>query len=88
MSIQPVSFANANNLTNINFGNQNTKNINPNNTTQSYAQDSVEIKGKKKGLSNGQKWGIGIGIAAALTATALLLRGKAGAAQEEVVKIA
>lgn len=88
MSIQPVSFANANNLTNINFGNQNTKNINPNNTTQSYAQDSVEINGKKKGLSNGQKWGIGVGIAAALTATALLLRGKAGAAQEEVVKIA
>lgn len=88
MSIQPVSFANANNLTNINFGNQNTKNINPNNTTQFYAQDSVEINGRKKGLSNGQKWGIGAGIAAALTATALLLRGKAGAAQEEVVKIA
>ena len=74
MSIQPVSFVNAN-KTNINFGNQNTKNINPNNTTQPYAQDSFEINGKKKGLSNGQKWGIGIGIAAALTATALLLRG-------------
>ncbi len=87
MSIQPVSFVNAN-KTNINFGNQNTKNINPNNTTQPYAQDSFEINGKKKGLSNGQKWGIGVGIAAALTATALLLRGKAGAAQEEVVKIA
>lgn len=39
-------------------------------------------------MSNGQKWGIGIGIAAALTATALLLRGKVGAAQEEVVKLA
>lgn len=88
MSIQPVSFANANSLNRINFGNQDTQNINPTYTTQPYPQDSVELNDKKKGLSNGQKWGIGIGIAAALTATALLLRGKAGAAQEEVVKIA
>lgn len=88
MSIQPVSFANANSLNRINFGNQDTQNINPTYTTQPYPQDSVELNDKKKGLSNGQKWGIGLGIAAALTATALLLRGKAGAAQEEVVKIA
>lgn len=47
--------------------------------------DTVEIDGKKKGLSNGQKWGIGLGIAAALSATVLLLRGKTSAAQEEIV---
>ncbi len=85
MSIQPLSFTNANTINQINFGNET---INPNYTTQPYPQDSVEINGKKKGLSNGQKWGIGLGIAAALTATALLLRGKVGAAQEEVVKLA
>lgn len=85
MSIKPLSISNANTINRINFGN---KNINPNYTTQSYPQDSVEINGKKKGLSNGQKWGIGLGIAAALTATALLLRGKVGAAQEEVTKLA
>lgn len=85
MSIQPLSISNANTINRINFGN---KNINPNYTTQSYPQDSVEINGKKKGLSNGQKWGIGLGVAAALTATALLLRGKVGAAQEEVTKLA
>ena len=85
MSIKPLSISNANTINRINFGN---KNINPNYTTQSYPQDSVEINGKKKGLSNGQKWGIGLGIAAALTATALLLRGKVGAAKEEVVKLA
>lgn len=88
MSIQPVSFANANSLNRINFGNQDTQNINPTYTTQPYPQDSVELNDKKKGLSNGQKWGIGLGIAAALTATALLLRGRVGAAQEEVVKLA
>lgn len=85
MSIQPLSISNVNTINRINFGN---KNINHNNTTQPYPQDSVEINGKKKGLSNGQKWGIGLSIAAALTATALLLRGKVGAAQEEVVKLA
>lgn len=88
MSIQPLSISNVNTINRINFGNQDTQNINPTYTTQPYPQDSVEINGKKKGLSNGQKWGIGIGIAAALTATALLLRGKVGAAQEEVVKLA
>lgn len=47
VSIQPVSFVNAN-KTNINFGNQNTKNINPNNTTQPYAQDSLRLTARKK----------------------------------------
>ncbi len=72
----------------VNFGNQNLQNINNNYNTQPYPSDTVEINGKKKGLSNGQKWGIGIGVAAALTAAALLLRGKVGAAQEEVGKLA
>lgn len=87
MSIQPLSFANAN-INHINFGNQNTNNINTDYAAQPYPQDSVEINGKKKGLSNRQKWGIGLGIAAALAATALLLRGKVGKAQEEVVNLA
>lgn len=91
MSIQPLSIANSNVINHIHFGNQATPSNQTTNTgyaTQPYPQDSVEINGKKKGLSNGQKWGIGLGIAAALTATALLLRGKVGAAQEEVTKLA
>ena len=91
MSIQPLSIANSNAINHIHFGNQVTpsnQTTNTGYTTQPYPQDSVEINGKKKGLSNGQKWGIGLGIAAALTATALLLRGKVGAAQEEVTKLA
>lgn len=87
MSVQPVSFVNTNNLSRINFGNQNVQNINPNNTTQLYPQDSVEIDGKKKGFSNGQKLRIGFGMAA-LPAKALSFRGKIGAAQEGVVKLA
>lgn len=88
MSIQPVNYAHVNNLNHVNFGNENTQNTNSNYTTQPYPQDSVEINGKKKVLSSGQKWGIGLGIAAALTAAALLLRGKVGAAQEEAAKLA
>ena len=91
MSIQPLSIANSNAINHIHFGNQVTPSNQTTNTgyvTQPYPQDSVEINGKKKGLSNGQKWGIGVGIAAALAATALLLRGKVGAAQEEVTKLA
>ena len=83
MSIQPLSFANAN-INHINFGNQNTNNINTDYAAQPYPQDSVEINGKKKGLSNRQKWGIGLGIAAALAATALLLRGKVGKAKKKL----
>lgn len=91
MSIQPLSIANSNAINHIHFGNQATpsnQNTNTGYATQPYTQDSVEINGKKKGLSNGQKWGIGVGIAAALAATALLLHGKVGAAQEEVTKLA
>ncbi len=86
MSIQPVNCSNVNSLNNINLGNSTPVSFKQSLTQQT--PDTVEIEGKKKTLSNGQKWGIGLGIAAALTATALLLRGKVGAAKEEVVKLA
>ena len=86
MSIQPVNCSNVNSLNNINLGNSTPVSFKQSLTQQT--PDTVEIEGKKKTLANGQKWGIGLGIAAALTATALLLRGKVGAAQEEVTKLA
>ncbi len=86
MSIQPVNCSNVNSLNNINLGNSTPVSFKQSLTQQT--PDTVEIEGKKKTLSNGQKWGIGLGIVAALTATALLLRGKVGAAKEEVVKLA
>ena len=50
--------------------------------------DSVEINGKKKGLSNAQKCGIGLAIAGTLTAAALLLKGRVGAAGKEIKALA
>ncbi len=84
MSITPVSQTQ---IHSVNFGNQSPQSINNNYNNKPYTSDTVEINGKKKGLSNGQKWGIGIGIAAVLTASALLLRGKVGAAKDEVAKL-
>lgn len=84
MSIAPVQF---------NQGIYFKNNIQPGEPAKTAAipqagADTVEIAGQKKSLSNSQKWGIGIGIAAVATAIVLLLRGKPKAAQEEVVKLA
>lgn len=78
MSIQPVSYANANNLNYINFGNQNNRNINTDYSTQPYPQDSVELNGRKKGLSTGWKVGIGAGVLVlgGIIAAAVLSKGK------------
>ena len=46
-------------------------------TTAPIPNDSVEISSKKKGLSNGAKWGIGIGTLAAVIGIGITLVNKA-----------
>ena len=61
--------------------NRNATNSISTRTTQIPA-DRVEINGKKKGLSTTQKCGIGLAVAGTLTAAALLIKGRAGAASK------
>lgn len=85
MSISPVQLRQ---VKSINFGNNQTESLPVKINDNGLSQDTVEINGEKKGLSKDAKWGIGLGIAAVITAAALLIRGKTKAAQEEIFKLA
>lgn len=85
MSISPVQLRQ---VKSINFGNNQTESLPVKINDNGLSQDRVEINGEKKGLSKDAKWGIGLGIAAVITAAALLIRGKTKAAQEEIFKLA
>lgn len=85
MSISPVQLSQ---VKSINFGNNQTENLPVKINDNGLSKDTVEINGEKKGLSKDAKWGIGLGIAAVITAAALLISGKTKAAQEEIFKLA
>ena len=83
MSITSIQGINNNSFTRT-LLRRNTNTIYPNSIYQ--PSDSVEISGKDKGFSKTQKCGIGLAAAAALAAAVLLMRGKAGAANKEILK--
>ena len=88
MSISAIQGNYNNTFRNTGFNNYGftTGTIYPNSTH--LPLDTVEISGKKKGLTQKQKYVTGAAVAGALTAAVLLMRGKVGAANKEIKALA
>ena len=88
MSVSAIQGNNNNTFRNTGFNNNGftTGTIYPNSTP--LPSDTVEISGKKKGLTKKQKYVTGAAVAGALTAAVLLMRGKVGAANKEIKALA
>ena len=88
MSISAIQGNYNNTFRNTGFNNYGftTGTIYPNSTP--LPSDTVEISGKKKGLTKKQKFVTGAVVTGALTAAVLLMRGKVGAANKEIKALA
>ena len=69
---------------NVNSSNNTTRKVAFKGTTDAIPNDTVELSTKKKEMSNGTKYGIGLGVLATLALTGLLIFKKKGGAKSPV----